>query len=134
MSDNEESHLRERSAFVERRKRTDWVTNMATILSVLSWFIAFAVWGLLDKAQPESETFFSRVLGLNIRHSWDTSLLQTAFILLIASLCICVLAFIFNMLRKRRKTDKYNKSMIIVGLITLIGIGFFIVRFGSLLT
>ena len=134
MGDDEKPAVRERSGFVDRRKRTDWVSNMATVLSVVSWFIAFGVWGLLDKAQPDKENFFSRALGLDVRQSWDTSLLQTAFFLLIAAFVICVLAFVFNMLRKRRRSDKYKKSIIIIGGITLLGIILFIVRFGPYLT
>ena len=53
-----------------------------------------------------------------------------AFFLLIAALAICVIAFFFNKARMRRKTDKYRKSVIIIGAITIIGVVLFLVRFG----
>ena len=133
MSDDEKLREREGSEFVERRKKVDWVVRMATILSVLSWTVAIAVLFVLDKAQPEKEHMFTRMFGIAVRGYWETPLLSVALILLIGSLCICIFAFIFNMLRMKRKTDKYKKSILIIGSLTILGIVFFIFRFGLLL-
>ena len=114
----------------ERRRKADWVTKMATIMSLVSWVIAFTVWMVLDRASPEKESMFSRYFDISVRDYWNSSLLPIAFALLILSLCICVSAFVFNMLRMKRKTDKYKKSIIIIGCITIIGIVFFLVQFG----
>lgn len=133
MKKNEKKRIQDVSDFRERRKKTDWVTYMATILSLISWITAFCVLVVLDKAQPESEHMFTRYFGISVRNYWETSLLPLAFALLLASLCTCVIAFIFNMLRKRRKTDKYKKSIIVIGIITIIGIILFINRFSEFL-
>ena len=129
---NNHPRSKDTESFQERRKKADWVINMATALSVVSWFVAFGVWLLLDMAAPEREDFFSRVFGGTVRGYWDTSLLPIAFILLVISFLTCVGAFIFNMMRMRRKTDKYRKSIIIVGIITIVGIVMFLLRFGGL--
>ena len=118
------------SDFNERRKKADWVVKMATIMSVVSWAVALAVWVVLDRAQPEKEDMFTRYFNIAIRENWNASLLPVAFTLLVASLCICIIAFVFNMLRMRRKTDKYRKSIIVIGVITIIGIVLFIIQFG----
>ena len=120
----------ERPAFVERRRKTDWVTYMASILSFISWLVAFAVLIVLDQAQPEKDNIFTTWFGVEVRKVWDTSLLPIAFLVLVVSLCFCIFAFIFNILWKKRKTDKYKKSIIISGAVTLVGIIFFVVRFG----
>ena len=117
------------SDFNERRKKADWVVKMATILSLAAWLVAFAVWIVLDSASPEKTTFFTQFFGASVRSYWDTSLLPVAFALLVVSLCTCIIAFVFNMLRMRRKTDKYRKSIIIIGAITIAGIIFFVIRF-----
>ena len=126
------------SDFQERRRKSDWITRMAAILSFVSWAIAFAVWVVLESASPERErmfitSFLRETMGAEtiIRDQWDVTLLPLAFWLLIVSLAICVTAFIFNALRMRRKTDKYRKSVIIIGSVTIIGIVLFLVRFGS---
>jgi len=126
----------DKNKWVEKRKRADWVTNMATVLSAVSWVIAFVVWFVLDRAQPVKETFFTRSAinaedGSKVEFTaeWNESLLAAAFALLVASLVICIFAFIFNMLRKKRKTDKFKKSIIIIGCITAAGLALFLYRF-----
>ena len=130
MSVDEKPRVRAASEFVERRKKVDWVVRMATILSVLSWIVATVVLFVLDRAQPDKEHMFTRFFSIAVRDYWESPLLIVAFILLIVSLCICIFAFVFNMLRMKRKTDKYKKSIIIIGVITILGIVFFIFRFG----
>jgi len=111
---------------------------MATILSLVSWAVAIAVWIVLDTASPERErrfitSFFSSRFDVepSVRDYWDMNLLPLAFGLLLAAIAICVGAFFFNKLRMRRKTDKYRKSIIIIGIITILGMVFFLIRFGG---
>ena len=122
-----------RDSFQERRRQTDWVVNAASILSVLSWLVAFAVVLVLDIASPQRANFFTNVFDGVVTATWNQTFLPLALILLILSFCSCIAAFIFNMMRMRRKTDKYRKSVIIMGVLTLIGIIAFIFRFGSYL-
>jgi hypothetical protein len=117
--------------YLERRRKSDWIVRMATILSVLSWLVAFSVWVLLDQASPERAHMFSRLFGIPVREHWNTTLLPIAFVLLFVALGICILAFLFNKLRMRRKTDKYRKSIFIIGGITIVSIVLFIMRFGT---
>jgi len=126
---NERARSQGVSDFNERRKKADWVVKMATVLSFIAWLVAFGVWIVLDSASPEKTTFFTQFFGSTVRSYWDTSLLPLAFALLVVSLCTCIVAFVFNMLRMRRKTDKYRKSIIIIGAITIVGIVFFVIRF-----
>jgi len=128
------------SDFLERRKKVDWIVRIASVLSFISWGVALAVWVVLDLASPERETFFASlarsnrtIFGSNqtyIRTYWDQNLLPIAFLLLVASLAICLVAFFFNKARMRRKTDKYRKSIIVIGIITIAGIVAFLIRFG----
>lgn len=104
---------------------------MATILSFVSWLVAVGVVLVLDQAKPEKHHLFTRMFGVDVREYWDTAFLPAAFTLLIASLAICIIAFIFNMFRLKRRTDKFKKSIIIIAAITILGIVFFIMRFGT---
>jgi len=123
-------NTRASSEFNERRKKSDWIIKMTTVLSALSWIVAFIVWIVLDRAVPEKENMFTSMFNVAVRDYWESSLLPIALALLIVSLCLSIFAFVFNMLRMRRKTDKYRKSVIIIGVITIIGIVFYIIRFG----
>ena len=120
-----------RNSFAERRKKADFVVNMATILSVLSWAFALGVWMVLDVAAPQRDNILLQFFDAPTRTWWDASLLPIAFVFLILSFILCVAAFFFNMARMRRKTDKYRKSIIIIACITFIGLVTFIIRFGA---
>ena len=129
MDVDEKARPERASNSTDRRKKADWVVKLATILSLVSWVVAFLVWVVLDRASPEKEQLFSRYFDIAVRDYWNTSLLPVAFALLVTSLCICIFAFFLNMLRMKRKTDKYKKSIIIIGVITIVGIVLFIIRF-----
>jgi len=140
MSDFDRIRSMGSSDYQERRRKVDWVVKMATILSLVSWLNAIAVWFVLDFASPERETFFSSLARSNrtifgsqetvIRTEWDGPLVLIAFIMLIVSLAVCVAAFFFNKARMRRKTDKYRKSIIIIGAATIVAIVVFLFTFG----
>lgn len=119
--------------FVERRRKKDWVTTVIPYLSVAAWIIAAVALVLLDQASPQGESFFSRMLGAPVRSSWNTSMLYTAFIALASSFVICLIGFLFNLLRHSRKTDRFNKSVIILGACSLVGLVAFFIRFSSYL-
>ena len=125
MSEREQS-------FANRRRQADWVVNTAATLSVIAWFVAFLVFLVLDLASPQRDNFFSNVLGDGfVRTEWDTAMLPIGLILLVVSFLCSVAAFIFNMMRMRRKTDKYRKSVIFMSLVTLTGIVLYVMRFGQ---
>jgi len=136
MSGNDRQRFGREQNFQDRRRKVDWVVRMATILSLIAWAIAVAVWIVLDRASPEREvgwvTSIGRVRGTEvaIRDYWDSNLLPIAFILLLSALAICLVAFFFNKARMRRKTDKYRKSVMIIGGVTIIAIILFLLRFG----
>ena len=126
----------------ERRKRVDWVSRMATILSLCAWGIMIAVWVVLDSASPErgmlfTQSFFQVHFDTDavsaLRTRWNYPLVYAAYILMLVSLGTCAIAFIMNKMRMKRKTDKYKKSIFIVGGITIIAFVAFMIRFWSVL-
>ena len=115
----------------DRRRQVDWVVKTAATLSVIAWLVAFTVLILLDFASPDRVDFFSNVWGGDLRAYWDGRLLIISFVMLLVSFICCVIAFLFNMMRMRRKTDKYRKSVFIMGSVSLVAIIVFIIRFGG---
>ena len=134
MSEREQS-------FRNRRKQADWVVNAAAVLSVLAWVGAFSVVLILDIASENVQMEGLQAWlaggtapGAAPGSGWNIVLLrQIGLILLVVSFLCSVAAFMFNMMRMRRKTDKYRKSVIIMGLITLVGIIFYVYRFGDVI-
>ena len=128
MSEREQS-------FKNRRKQADWVVNSAAALSVVSWVVAFFVVLVLDiaserPAMPGLQSWLGASPAPAITQ-WNATILPIGLILLVVSFLCSVAAFMFNMMRMRRKTDKYRKSVIIMGLITLAGIIAYVIRFGT---
>jgi len=131
---------REEEKKKDRRQKTDWVTRMATILSVLAWLVMITVWVLVDTASPDrgmrfTQTFFEVHFNVdasaaqNLR--WNNNLIFIAYLLQLVSIGTCVVAFLFNKMRMKRKSDKYRMSIFIIGGITIIAFIAFMIRFWS---
>ena len=117
----------------ERRTDVDWVIRGATALSVVSWLLTVGALLLLDIARPDADNMFTHLLGGAENTTWDEVLLLVTAIVLIVSIISCVCAFIFNMMRMRRRSDKYKKSIIIIGLMTIVVFIIFMINFWSVL-
>ena len=124
----------------KRKIKNDWVSKTATILSLCAWTIMLAVWTVLHLASGDRYIAMTASFGRwvfdmepNLRFGWDRTLVYVAFVLLLVSLATCVIAFLFNKRRMKRKTDKYKKSIFVIGGITIIALVFFLIDFWSML-
>ena len=119
--------------FKERRRRSDWMVNASAVFSVVSWL--FTIIGLLfiDVAAPRQTNFFTNVFDGSAQVSWNSNVLVFSYVLLVFSIASCITAFAFNMMRMRRKTDRVRKSVIIIGLTTIIGFILFTITFSDYL-
>ena len=66
--------------------------------------------------------------GFSVRKYWDNELLQYVFYALLINLAVCIIGFFLNMLRHKRKTDKISKSIIILGVVNVLGIIWYLAR------
>lgn len=114
--------------FKERRKGPDIIVKSVWAVSAISWLLIIFALAFADKARPQSETFFDRYLGKTARSFWDENLLRYAFIIFIINLVVCIIGFVLNMQRQRRKTDKISKSIILLGIASLSGILWYLFR------
>jgi len=119
----------------DRRQKRDWVTKMPTILSIMAWGVLAAVWVMLDIAAPDKRhgwlSFFEVNFGSTIAYNtrWDRGLVNISYILLMVSIGLCLIAFGFNKMRKRRKTDTYRFSVFFVGVVSIIALVAFLINF-----
>lgn len=119
--------------FVERRKRRDWVTRAISIISIAGWVLAISALLFLQTASPQGADMFTINSRTVLKSSWNTNLLRIILVMLIVVFVACAFGFCFNLLRHKRKTDRYKKSIIILGLISIAGIALFLLVFGGLL-
>ena len=124
----------------KRKKKADWLSKAAAILSLFAWTIMIAVWAVLEAAAPERErrfitSFFDVQFGTPplIREIWDYTLVYIACVLLLVSLGTCAIAFFINRMRMKRKSDRYKISIFIAGGINVIVLVVFLIHFWSVL-
>lgn len=108
--------------FTDRRRGPDVVVKAVWWTVGISWMLIVSAFLITVEARPKFETFIDRMVKATVRDYWDRNLLQSTFYVLIINMTVCIIGFILNMLRQRRKTDKTSKSIIVLGCITLLGI------------
>lgn len=113
--------------FVDRRKGPDFWAKWVSWAGIIVWIIVFVIVFIVDKAKPRVENFIDRMFHVTLRKTWDTSLMLYAFYLLLFLFLLCALTIIINMYRHRRKTDRFNPTVIFFGIASLIGIILFMI-------
>ena len=114
--------------FTERRRGPDVVVKAVWWIVGISWALFITAITFTDLAKPKNETFFDRFFDVSVRGYWDEDLLRYSFYIVLMNLVVCIIGFVLNILRQRRKTDKISKSIIILSVITLSGILWYIFR------
>ena len=121
-------------SFRERRRSADGLVKGAVIMSFVSWFVLLAVWIVLyfaGFAGNYGNTPINIITNNPVTHTYTYTLLPIAYGLLLVSLASCLIAFLFNRMRMRRKTDRYRKSIFFTGGVTLIALIAFLMNYGS---
>jgi len=119
-----------------RKKKSDLVIRMSNILNLGAWAIMLAVWAVIDRAAPQKgmmmiNTFFDVHFGVagQGRTGWDRSLIYTAYLMMLFSLGSCLIAFVLNLMRRKRKNDKLRISIIFISVITIVVFVIFLLNF-----
>lgn len=116
----------------ERRKR-NVVQTIVSAISGVGWTLTIAAILFMEIASPNGEDMFTRLTRTEVSPSYNRGVLQAALFMLILVFVSCVIGFTYSVFRMRRKTDKYNKSIIIAGLASLAFIFVFLFRYGNLI-
>ena len=122
------------------KKKKNLKGKLATTFTLIPWGLMLAVWILIESASPGREmrfitTFFNVHFGAEpmARPSWNYNLIYTAYVLMLVSLGLCLIAFTINVLGRRREGEKIRISVFIIGSITIIAFIFFMINFWSVI-
>ena len=115
--------------FVERRKKQDWVVRAVTVIAAFGWLCAIVALLLIERASPAQENFITRYLNAPVVSFWNTTLLRWAFVATLASFLVSVIGFVFNVSRHRRKTDRFNKLLIAIGISSTVIFAVYLISF-----
>jgi formate hydrogenlyase subunit 3/multisubunit Na+/H+ antiporter MnhD subunit len=114
--------------FVERRRGPDKLTKWIKWTSIIGWLLIICVIFIISEAKPRVENFFDKLFHVHLRKTWDEDLLRYSFFLMVILFFLCAFAFIFNLMRHKRKTDRFNKSIIILGIVSFVGSLIYLLR------
>jgi uncharacterized membrane protein YfcA len=106
----------------ERRKGSDTVTKSISIFSGITWLLILVVFVIISYAQPKAPTVFDRNSGMSGQQTWDKSLLGYAAVALTFTAIICIIGLSINSIRHRRRSDYYNRSLLVFGIGSILGI------------
>ncbi len=113
--------------FVDRRKNQDVIIKVIKISVITSWLVMLGTIVIFDLSKPISGSIIDRYMGREIAEKpWDYGLLEYLFYVMIAGFFISVIGLALNAKRMKRKGDHYRISLIIVGVISSIGILFYL--------
>ncbi len=108
--------------FFDRRRGSDILVKWVHWSGIVSWCLVAVTLGVALSAKPQQENFFHRFFKIDVTQTWDYQLLRFAFIILVVLFVFCLVSIFFNALRRRRRTDRYNKTILFHLITSLIGI------------
>lgn len=106
----------------DRRKRTDIWARLLTGFNAASWVIILAILIVTERAKPEFESFFDRFYRLDIRTTWDMAYVEYLLYLAVGGAGFSVVGLLLSMVRARRRTDRKRLSLLIAGIVSVVGI------------
>lgn len=112
--------------FVERRRGEDIWTKSLRVFAVVSWILIVVMMTIFDMAKPVEENFIDRFLKVSRTSQWNTRMLDYMFMLMVLGLVLSVTGLWINIKRNRRRNDHLRISLIIMGLVSVIGVTIYI--------
>lgn len=119
----------EEKKIVERRKGPDILVKFVRASAVTAWIVFAASLVFVDMAMPQTESFWSKWFKTNVRTYWDTDWLKYFFYSSVFLSLLCFASLIVNSRRRRRRGDRYSFSLIFVGIMSVIGIAIYYIKF-----
>lgn len=121
-----DQHSKDGRHFVERRHGRDWMAKAISVFTGVGWMFAMFMLLLFSKAQPGTENFITRVLNISVNTNYNSRFLWLSLYSLIAAFIFCLFGVLFNIMRSRRKTDRFNKPLIFLSVMSAVGIFLFL--------
>ncbi len=113
----------------ERRRGPDVWRKMISWLSVIGWILMLVALVLFDLAKPHMMTFFDRFFHVSGATVWNYQLTLYIFFVMVAGFVISVSGLLINARRHRRKKDHYSLSLMLLGIVSLLGAVYYMFRF-----
>jgi uncharacterized membrane protein len=114
----------------ERRKGSDTILKILSVLGVIGWFLMLIALFVIDKAKPQQlESMFSNIDSGTSHYQlgWNDELLYYVFVLMVVGFLISILGLYLNSMRNRRRGDSYRVHLVFLFIISTIGILYYLI-------
>ena len=102
---------------VNRRRGPDSLQKAIGAFAGISWLLIISSFFVNLYTKPSGESLWAKRYGGRIG---DTSLTVYVNILLVLVVIVCFIGFLINMSRHKRKSDRFSKSLIFFGAVSLV--------------
>jgi hypothetical protein len=112
---------------LDKRRGADFWIKSLTWFAVIGWLTLISGLVVLEKAKPQIETFLDQRYKVHIdeRFGWDERLSNIFLLLMVFGVVISFVGLLVNSTRMKRQNDEYRLSIILVGVISIIGLLFY---------
>ncbi len=107
-----------------RRRGPDFLIKCINYTAAVIWILIFVVFIIVSVAKPPAGSYMGQSA---YSRTWDTGLVQYAFYLMFPILIMCTVGLLVNSTRHQRKSDTYNKTLVVSFVLSLIGIILFFI-------
>lgn len=117
-----------------RRQQADIRVLCIRTVGIIGWLLMVAVLGVYDQARPEFNIIDERLLQelgleLNLRRSWDFDLARYMFYLMGFGAILSLSGLLLSIQRNRRSDDGYRFYLLLLGFISVTGMGIYFLNF-----
>ncbi|MHB1393264.1 MAG: hypothetical protein ACYCYE_09340 [Clostridia bacterium] len=106
----------------DRRKGPDTLVKWVKWSGIISWILVSLILFITLIAKPGFESYMDKSLHIKLQDAWDTDMMQYVLLLLVLLFFFCMISIAINLTRCRRKSDRFNKTLILNAAAALIGI------------
>jgi len=107
---------------LDRRKGPDTLVKWVKWSGIISWLLVSLILFITLIAKPSFESYMDKSLHIKLQNAWDTDMMQYVLLLLVLLFFFCMISIAVNLMRYRRKSDRFNKTLILNAAAALIGI------------
>ncbi len=114
---------------LDRRRGPDTLVKWVKWSGIISWILVSITLFITLVAKPGFESYMDKSLHIVLQATWDTDLMSYVFFLLVLLFFFCMVSILINLRRCRRKSDKFNKTLILNAVAAFIGILLYLLFF-----
>ena len=115
------------------RSKSDIINKSIAVSPSVCWYLTLGALIVAVLAMPVVRNFLNVSFALNLKKGWSKTLYPIDFSLLVAVLLVSGIGLFLNSIRHRRRTDRYNTSLVYFLVLSAICIIGYLIFFKSII-